>query len=173
MLELLIALFLVGTYALPLAQLPMKAIREQMKSCYRMQIQRLADLAFAEVKEKLYRQEISWKEISRPATDKATILDDTIEVSLEPLGTRRFYREGTLHSVGKKGKEGEEWRLITFRVLFKPQDKHFKIFRGKKGVKSSHIFTYRALVSTSPTSPPISVAQEGVQTPPTEVPKKN
>ena len=55
LLELLIALVLVGTIALPLAQLPMQATQEQLKSLQRSQSQRLADNGLPKLKEKLYK----------------------------------------------------------------------------------------------------------------------
>jgi hypothetical protein len=150
LLELMIGLYLVSLCALPLAQLPMKTLKEEIKSAYRMQMHRFADLAFAQIKEKLYRQEISWKQISSPSDDPTILMEDTITIAFEPLGSRKFNRKGTLHSVGKKAKSGEEWRLITFKVKFKPQEKKYKLFFNKKGSKvSSRTFIYQVLVSKS------------------------
>jgi hypothetical protein len=146
----MIGLYLVALCALPLAQLPMKALKEETKSAYRMQMHRFADLAFAQVKEKLYRQEISWKQISSPSHHPAILFEDTITVGFEPLGSRQFNRKGTLHSVGKKAQNGEEWRLITFKVTFRPREKKYQLFFNKNGTKaSSCTFIYQALVNKS------------------------
>lgn len=166
MLELMIALLLVGACALPLSQFPMRAIQEEYKSAYRMQAQRLADLAFADFKEKLYKEGIPWKEISRARKDKTIVLNDVVEVSFEPLGKRKFLRLGTLHSVGKKAQNSDEWRLATFRVKITPQQKGFKLFRTKKSSVASRIFTYQVFISKtsapatptpSPETPPLPV----------------
>jgi hypothetical protein len=149
MLELMIAIALVGTCALPLARFPMQAVQEAFKSAYRMQAQRLADLAFAEVKEKLYCKEISWKEIIKPRNNKALVLDDVAEVSFEPLGKRKFSRKVSLHSIGKKGQNAEEWRLATLRVKITPQEKGMKLFRSKKSLVKSRIYTYQVLINKS------------------------
>src|ERR1043165_9034517 len=86
MLELLIALFLVGVCALPLAQHPMKALQEETRSAYRMQLHRLADIAFAEFKEKIYQQEIPWKEICSPREAKSIFIPkEPAKVDFEPL----------------------------------------------------------------------------------------
>lgn len=154
MFELMIALFLVGSFALPLAQFPMQAIQEEFKSVYRMQAQRLADLAFSEIKEKLHREEIPWKEIVKPGNDKALILNDVAEISFQPLGKRIFLRQATLHSVGKMGKNSEEWRLATVRVKITPQEKGIKLFRTKKKPVKSRVYTYQVLINKSPPSPP-------------------
>jgi hypothetical protein len=143
----MIALFLVGICALPLAQLPMRAMQQEYKSAYRMQAQRLADLAFAAVKEQLYRNEISWKEIVRDKNDPAIVLDkNTVEISFDDKSTFKFTRLGTLYSVGKKTSSGEEWRLVTFRVKMTPVQKGFKLFRSRKNVVESRIYTYQVVV---------------------------
>ncbi len=146
----MLGLYLVSLCTLPLAQLPMKALKKEIESAYRMQMHHFADLAFAQAKEKLYRQEISWKQLSSPSNDPTILCDDTIVIGFEPMGSRKFHRKGALHSVGKKTQNGEEWRLITFKVKFTPQEKNYKLFTNKKGKKiSSHTFTYQALVNKS------------------------
>ncbi len=154
MFELMIALFLVGSFALPLARFPMQAIQEEFKSAYRMQAQRLADLAFAEIKEKLYKNEIPWKEIIKPRNNKAVVLNDFPEVAFDPLGKRTFSRQATIHSIGKMGKDSEEWRLATVRVKITPQEKKLKLFRSKKNLVKSRIYTYQILINKSLPTPP-------------------
>lgn len=143
MLELLIALFLVGTFALPLAQFPMRAVQQEYKSAYRMQAQRLADRSFASLKEKLYTQDVPWKDIVKTKGDKTA---EEVTVSLPPRGKKAFVLETTLHSVGKKTKEGDEYRLATYTVKVSPKDKKFKLFRAKKRWAKSRIYTYQALI---------------------------
>ncbi|MGC2594776.1 MAG: hypothetical protein WA347_00670 [Rhabdochlamydiaceae bacterium] len=161
----MIALFLVGMCALPLAQLPMKALTEVTKSSHRMQMHRLADFAFSQIKEKLYQQEISWKEITNPRGKKAIVLDDgkIVEVGFKPLGKRKFIRKCTLHSVGKKGKSGEESRLVTFEVKFTPQDKKYPLFgKDKAGkAKAGPVFIYKIFVTKSNSPELIQPSVEG------------
>jgi hypothetical protein len=165
MFELMIALFLVGSFALPLAQFPMGAVQEEYKSAYRMQAQRLADLAFTNVKERLYKKEISWKEIAKPRKDKVLILDDVAEVSFEPLGKRKFTRQATLYSIGKAGKNSEEWRLATVRVKITPQEKRIKLFRSKEKPVKSRIYTYQVLISKS-SAANLDIAESTPKNPP-------
>jgi hypothetical protein len=147
MLELLIALFLVGVCALPLAQLPMKALQEETRSAYRMQLHRLADIAFAEFKEKIYQQEIPWKEICSPREAKSIFIPkEPAKVDFEPLRPRTFERKATFYSVGKKAKNGEEIRKVTFQVAFKTKEKKFLLFRGKKNRYAPSVFTYQIIV---------------------------
>jgi hypothetical protein len=168
MLELLIALFLVGLCALPLAEIPMKTLRDEISSAYRMQFHHYADLAFAEFKEKIYQQEIPWKQICSPREAKSAFkLEKTL---IDPIGGRAFERKATFYSVGKKGKKGEEIRLVTFIVSFKTKEKRFSLFRGKKGVKKERYapcsFTYKMLVVKSSLE-----EQQPLELPPTTTPK--
>lgn len=140
MLELMIGIFLICICVFPLVQLPTNALKEETKTAFRIQMHRHADLAFAQIKELLYRQEISWDNLSRPAKDKATPINDKITIAFKPLGSREFHRSVLLHSVGKKNQNGEEWRLVTVKVKFRP------LFFNKGESKASRIFTYQILV---------------------------
>lgn len=144
----------------------MRAIQEEVRSAYRMQAQRLADLAFAEIKEKLYRNEIPWKQIAQPSQEKTVVLEDVVEVAIEPLGKRKFVRRGTLHSVGKKAQNGDEWRLATFRVEIKPLEKGMKLFQGKKNPRTSKSFIYQVLVGKTSAPAAAPVLPEGAPTGP-------
>jgi hypothetical protein len=146
MIELLIALFLVTACVLPLARFPFLAAQEEFNSAYRLQVQRLADLACADIQEQLCKEEILWKDIIRSEKDKATVLDNKVTISFDPLGKRTFSVLGTLHSVGKKGPNGEEWRLATVSVNIEPLKKEVKLFRTKKRIMTARIFTYQLLI---------------------------
>jgi hypothetical protein len=162
MLELMIALILLAMCILPLGRLPFTIAREEFNSAYRMQAQRLADLAFAEVKEKRHRQEIPWKDIARTREDGATVFNEDVDVSFDPLGKRTFLLTGTLHSVGKKGQNSEEYRLATVRIKVEPKLKQSKMFRSKKNRVTSQVFTYQVLIHKTsaqvlaPAAPPIT-----------------
>lgn len=146
LLELLIALFLIGVCAIPVTQLPLKAMKEEINSLYRMQLHRLADLAFARFKENIYQQKISWKALTSSKHEKTQLFREDVEIALDTLGSRKFKQVGTVYSVGKKNKQGEEWRLVTFQVEFNPKDRQSQFFLKKKGSKRSHIFTYQILL---------------------------
>jgi len=159
MLELMIALFLVSIYVLPLAQLPMKALREEINTSYRMQLHRYADLAFAEFKEQLYRQKIPWEKLCNTSSENMSV--ENVEISFAALGKRTLIRTVTLRSVGKKGKNTEEWRLVTFKVTFKSQEKKLWLTRTKKGnPKPACTFEYRLLVGKAGLAAPPPPAPE-------------
>ena len=137
----MIGIFLICFCVFPLVRLPTRALNEETKTAYRVQLHRFADLACAKVKEMLYRQEISWKDISRTSKEAAIPIDDTITIPLEPLGARKFRRKVLLHSVGKKDQDGEEWRLVTVKVKFRP------LSFNKGESKTPRTFTYQVLVN--------------------------
>lgn len=161
MLELLIALFLVAACALPLAQLPIKAAQEEFNCAYRMHAERLADLAFAKVKEKLYGQEISWEEICSPRGKGAQVFEDTVSVDIESQNVKKFIRRSTLSSTGKKKQNGEELRLATIKVQVISSDGKFKPFRTKKGSKTTRTFTYQVLLNKPPLPAALAPTPEG------------
>lgn len=163
MLELMIALFLVGTFALPLAQFPMRAMREEFKSAHRMQAQRLADLSFSDFKESLHREEIPWKDLTSPKSKKTKLPSKEMVVSFDSLREKKFLLEKTIHSVGKKTKEGDEHRLVTFRVKITPLEKSIKLFRTKKKQVRSRVYTYQVLVSKPAAMPAQLETPEPIQ----------
>ncbi len=156
LLELLIALFLISSFILPLAQFPMQAIQEEFKSAHRMHAERLAQGAFAKIKKKLHAQEISWEEITRPSTQRALVFEDTVSVEFESLGKRDFKVQGTLWSVGKKLQNGEELRLTTVQVQVGSTEKKYKPFRTKKSSRQTRTFTYQLLIQKA-AIPPASI----------------
>lgn len=141
MLELLIALFLVGFCALPLARMPMKSLSEQYKSATRVHMRRLANLAFKEVLEKLYINEIAWKDLGK---SQKVIIEDVVAADIPAVGKQKFERRGTLSAAGKKGKNGDDLRLVTFKIRLQPEN---------KPSEHSPIFTYKVLAKR-PSAPP-------------------
>jgi hypothetical protein len=150
LLELLIAIFLLGTCALPLVQVPMGAMRETIKSCYRLQLQRIADLAFADIKTRLYQHEIEWKQLLKSSSkEKELVMDDTIEIALKGLGRRTFERRCYVYSVGKTGKEGDEHRLVTILIALQSKPHRFNLFPRKSTHKDTAVYQYELFISKS------------------------
>lgn len=141
MLELLIALILIVMCALPLAQLPLHSLAAQYQSIYRIDMQRLSDLAYKEILEKLYTYEIPWRDLS----SKKVILNDVITAEVPGSGKQKFKRRATLSAVGKLGKNGDELRLVKIKIRLEPENK----FHAR-----SPIFTYQTIARKSPAPPP-------------------
>jgi len=63
--EILLAVFLIAVCALPLVKGPIVIYRKELENMEKIQKQRLATLAFFEIKKKLYEQQIPWKELTK------------------------------------------------------------------------------------------------------------
>lgn len=72
LLEVLIALSLVILCSVPLVNQPLKLYKKEIKNLETMEMERLADWTFTEVKEILLKNEIPWKKI--PAKSETTDL---------------------------------------------------------------------------------------------------
>ncbi len=145
LLELLIGLFLLSTCALPLVHLPMQTLQEAVKSAWRIQMHHYADLAFAEIKEKVYTRQVEWDEMTAPRAQKNLILDDEVAYCLPVTGRRTFCRKGYLHSVGKKNNEGKEFRLVTCTIAFQTKDR-LRLFKLRKRKRDTVSYVYQFTV---------------------------
>jgi hypothetical protein len=135
---------------LPLAQLPMQATKEQIKSLYRSQSQQLADGGFAKLKEILYKNEFSWTEIAKSTNDRVVVYEDESKLSLHPLKPQIFKRQATLKFVSKKVKGTDEWWLMTARIEISPQEKKNRLFKRNKKSKNSKAFAYYLVLHKTP-----------------------
>ncbi len=106
LLEVLIALALISLFALPLVRAPLETIHEETKALCKLEVERNADLAFAEIKELFYKQAIPWDSFSK---------ERPISYSLSPqtIGTRTFERTAHIYVSYEKEIEGE----LTLRQL--------------------------------------------------------
>ncbi|MES2122798.1 MAG: hypothetical protein V4492_08505, partial [Chlamydiota bacterium] len=138
-------LFLLSTCALPLVHLPMQTLQEAMKSAWRIQMHHYADLAFAEIKEKVYTKQIDWDALSSPRANKNLILSDEVVYALPSTGKRTFCRKGFLHSVGKKTNEDKEFRLVTCTIEFQTKDR-LRLFKLRKRKRDTVSYAYQFTV---------------------------
>lgn len=128
--EMLIALFLVGIVALPLADLPVRALREEVKSIYRLQAESLSNQFLSLVKEKLYTNEIAWNEIIKATERKIPIFEDQCLLSFPPYH-KTLQRKCFLRSIGIKKQGMEEWHLMIARIELTSGDKLGLPFKKK------------------------------------------
>ena len=152
LLELLIALSLFTLCILPLVELPFKALSEEIKSCQRMQLQRLADLAFADIEAQLFQNQISWDELSCKRNEKTQLIKDIQAVQLKGIGKRDFARTCNIWtSRTKEGKNQEQHRLITIELEYKSiNDPHF--FPTIKSSTNKAVFRHQVYVLRIPSS---------------------
>lgn len=148
LLELLIALLLVTSFLFPLAEIPMRALREEMKSLYRMQISRLADVGYAKVREALYKKDISWEDLEKGGRAFQIVFEHPCSCSLSPISSKKFIRKGSIKLVSKKVKNEEEWCLLMALIEIAPeQKKEFPIFKRQADRKKDYKkFAYYTII---------------------------
>ena len=139
LLELLVALTLVTLCILPFVNIPSRVMREEVLMLQRIDLQRLGDISFGLIQEKLYTNEIPWEQVCAPRTEKALVLKDIISLSSQEGGTHRFERKCHIYSVGKKGNNQTEHRLTTVVVSFRKVSSPRFVFFRKKTKKSAEI----------------------------------
>ncbi len=151
LLEVLIALSLTLTCALPMASLPSRALKEEIAIAYDAQARRLADLAFAQLKERLYKNEIPWEQIARCQEGRQDLFEDTYTVSLPSAGTRKFKGKVSLKFPKKfpsKQEQGiDTYFLLVARIQIKPA--------YKKTDQKNQVFSHLIIVHKSSQIPPV------------------
>lgn len=110
-----------------------------------MQVKRLADLAFADIKEQFYCNDISWHDIVKSTQQPVEIYNDVKLIDMEDIGKRKWICKGKLRSVSKSGPHAE-WYLGTVFVYIEPTDKALKAFRAKGAFRDKQRFTYQILL---------------------------
>lgn len=147
LLELMIGLFLLSVCALPFAQFPFTALREEMFSVHRMQAGWVADLVFAKIKEKCIRNEIPWKEIAKSAGEWVNVK----QIDIGEIGDKFWKYSVQLRSRGKKGQNNEQFYLSTFTVEITPKEKGLKLFPKKKERIAEKKYKYQLLLTQDST----------------------
>jgi hypothetical protein len=118
LLEVLLAISMLALFAGPLMNLPIRQYRDQVKRLERLDYQRIADLTFLEVKEKLLKEEIEWKKLP-PKNESITITLPNFFTAIPGLTRRTVHRSAELNCAGEKeGYHGEIFRIyhITVRL---------------------------------------------------------
>ncbi len=118
LLELLIALALVTLLAFPLINQPFRLLHKEIASLERTELERLSELYFAKIKERLYRNEIPWEVLAK---DKQTPLFEKDKITL--AHSKHIFRIKTYLWTKKRT---EDDYLIGVNIVFtpKPQGGH-------------------------------------------------
>ncbi len=130
LLEVLIAFTLVALCGIPLIVQPMKSYRSEIALLEEVELQRLADYSFSEIKESMLSHKISWEKL--PAMNQTTgpfkLGTEMIQVpGREPKKIERSY---TLFGKGEKESEnGEIYRMIYVKLQFSPPLKKAPTYR--------------------------------------------
>lgn len=110
--EVLIALALISLFAIPLVRAPLETIHEETKSLCTLELERNANLAFAEVKELFYTQSIPWDSFSKE-------IPLVQPLGTQTIGTRIFEKTARIHvSKEKVIRGGQTMRKLGVTLTF-------------------------------------------------------
>lgn len=128
LLEILIAFFLVSLCIVPLVKQPLQLYRSELERLEGMEMERLADWTFSEVKEMLLKNEIPWAKIPNKSetTDPFPLADGVIQLPGSKAKTIR--RSFTLYGNGvKPGKDGADYRQLGIYVDLNGVEYEFRL----------------------------------------------
>jgi len=138
--ELIIAFTIVSLVALPLVRNPIKSFQSQLDILEKSECERIADLTFGEIKQKLYRNEILWQELPQKGDPKITFNYKPITVHIEGFINRAIPRMATIKT--KKEKKGDLdsiYRLLEIEIILMPPSLKHKKTKTMK-------FTHQCLI---------------------------
>ncbi len=130
LLELVIAFFLLSICALPLVRNPLQLLKQQYDAIERAELARLAAVDFADLKAVLNKSKktgnIPWDQLCKSAEradKKEIVFDRQEELTISMIKPCKFLKKihwGTVSAA--KGKDGQELRLINFRITYQRLD---------------------------------------------------
>jgi hypothetical protein len=137
LLELLIGIALLITFSIPLMHDPFRLLEQERIALERMELERISEWEFAQVKKQFYRNEIPWGLFS--AGEKRKFSTDVKDLFPKLLKGSTFEEEIRLWTKKeKKVSDEEEAFLVGIEIIFTPKRKG----AGRKPVS----FTYRIFV---------------------------
>jgi hypothetical protein len=138
LLELLIALSLLVLCAIPLVRNPLFLARKEIATFEKIEMERLAELAFAELLEKLYQNEIPLKLFEETNMPKDPYQRDVASVDLPGILNKKFTREFFLWMPARKlGTDQNEFGLLHIKIKLSPFGKNKDATRN---------FSYRVFI---------------------------
>jgi hypothetical protein len=124
LLEILIAFTLLTLCIVPLMRKPVELYRTQMTALQEVERQRLADLAFADVKVLLLNNGIRWEELPKKKDPKKEFPLSPATIQIPYCEPRSQDRVFTLKCEGEKiGMKGETIRMYVVEIKFPPSKK--------------------------------------------------
>lgn len=128
LLEILIAFFLVSLCAVPLIRQPLEMVRTEIKKLEEMEMERLADWTFTEVKEMLLKNEIPWKKIPEKGEKSALFTLPPAKIQLPKCKPRTIRRKFELTGRGMKtSKKGDEYRQLGIYIHLEKKVYQFRM----------------------------------------------
>ncbi len=137
LLEVLIAFTLATICVIPLVKQPIAFYKNEMKNLELMELERLADWSFTEVKEELLKNRIAWDEIpKKKALSRKFSLKD-MRLQIPTCKDKRVERSFVLKGRGeKKGPHDEIYRIIGIHIFLNHHEYQYRTLVQKLPVKT-------------------------------------
>lgn len=121
LLEVLIALSLLVTCALPMASFPSSALTKEIHLAYESQARRLAQIGLAQIKEQLYKNEIPWEKIPKQKQESYELFQNSCSATLPLAGKRLFKRKASLHFSSQRERDKNLYLLVKAQIEIQPE----------------------------------------------------
>ncbi len=132
LLEVLIALFLITVCIIPLIRVPYIALKKELLFFENAHLIRIADLSFAEIKTKLFKNEIPWSDIPLSKDNKNEFFYELPPSDIFFLKTKKtINRKAKIYAKEKEGKQNITYRLATVTIVLSKDNKEKKEFEYK------------------------------------------
>lgn len=126
--EVLLALALLELCLIPLIKQPIRLYRSQIESLHHLELERMADWSFTEIKEIFLKNQIPWGKI--PQKGKPPELFSLPDLLLEFPGfqTKSIQRKFSVQTTGhKKGKNRPEYKQLRIFVFLEGKKYEFRL----------------------------------------------
>lgn len=122
LLELLIAMTLFSLCVIPFVQFPFRTLRDAIHYYQRLELERLTDITLTQIETQLFQNSIPWGSFECNRKNKYLFPKEVIAIDVTGEKKALFEKTCALWtSRKKKGKNGENYRLLTLEIAWKPQ----------------------------------------------------
>lgn len=123
LLEILIAILIISICLVPLIQTPMQSYRAEIRILEEMEGERLADWTFSEIKEKLFKNEISWEKLPKPGAKAGPFSLSATFIQIPGCASKKIARSFTLKCWKKERerRKGEIYHMLRVEIDFQPR----------------------------------------------------
>jgi hypothetical protein len=138
LLELMITLFIVSSACLPLVRAPMASLYSQLSVLQQIELERLAEVDFANIKADLFKNEISWAQVLN-ADSHLLYSQKKVNLDLTEKSDPSFEEKIYIYAKGhKRDKELKDYISVHIKILFEPIP-YKKPLSGEKPLSFKHI----------------------------------
>ncbi|MBI3508250.1 MAG: hypothetical protein HY069_01255 [Chlamydiia bacterium] len=120
LLEILIALSLIGICIVPLVSRPLELLQAENKILWEMEGERLADWTYSEIQIQLFKNAIPWEKLPTKEKKKVDFSLPDIIANI-PGKERRIKRHFTLEYDLGRDVEAQSYRLFKVQIHFTPE----------------------------------------------------